>query len=60
MHSFNISNFKYICSEFPILLEDNYGYLDIFGVESVKNESNLYFFEAKLDRSGIKKVAANE
>jgi hypothetical protein len=59
-HSFNISDFKYICSEFPILLGDNYGYLDIFGIEGVEDGSNPYFFEAKLDRPGIREVAKNE
>jgi hypothetical protein len=56
----NIYNFKYICSEFPLLVEDSYGYLDIFGESTINGKTSLAFFEAKIDQPQIWKIAEEE
>jgi len=55
-----LQDFATFSLEFPLYQEENYGFVDVFGVGKIKESSKYVFIEAKSKFSGAKREATED
>jgi len=55
-----LSNFKTLSLEFPLVQEEDYGFIDIFGLTEANSDAEYIFIEAKWEFPGAERQAKDE
>lgn len=55
-----LTNFRTLSLEFPLVQEDDYGFVDIFGLTEARSDVEYVFIEAKWQFSGAERYAEDE